>query len=593
MNSETKNCQNCKKSFVIDADDGAFYDRINVPLPTFCWLCRAQRRMAWRNESSLFKRKSDFSGKDIFSAFAPKTPVKVYEKDVWLSDKWEALDYGIDFDFTKTFFDQFRDLLHTVPLKNLNIVNGVNSDYGNNITDPKNSYLVFNGKGAENCMYSNGLTFLKDCMDVSHLGKSEQCYQCFWLTSCSNSIFSTQCESSYNLSFCRDCVACHDCFGCVGLRNKEFHIFNEPYSKEDYKNRISEFDTSSYEELQKVIKKAEDFWSRFPRKFIEGYQNTSVSGNYISHSKNVKNSFLVREGENLRYCQYVQELPGSKDCYDYTAWGDSNQLVYECTACGIGTNSIKFCYNVQENVRDIEYSYMCSGSSDLFGCIGLKKKQYCILNKQYDKAAYQEMVNKIKKHMSDMPYLDKKGRVYKYGEFFPIEFSPFAYNETLAQEFFPKTREEADADGFVWRDSVDRNYSPTVKAENLPDRIVEVTDSITSDIIECLHRGICNDQCTKAFRITPDELQFYRKMKLPLPRLCPKCRHYQRLKQRTNLEVVHKKCQCSGERSESGVYKNNTAHFHGENRCPNEFETNYQSSMDLLYCEQCYQAEVV
>ncbi len=153
MNSETKNCQNCKKSFVIDADDGAFYDRINVPLPTFCWLCRAQRRMAWRNESSLFKRKSDFSGKDIFSAFAPETPVKVYEKDVWLSDKWEALDYGIDFDFTKTFFDQFRDLLHTVPLKNLNIVNGVNSDYGNNITDPKNSYLVFNGKGAENCMY--------------------------------------------------------------------------------------------------------------------------------------------------------------------------------------------------------------------------------------------------------------------------------------------------------------------------------------------------------------------------------------------------------------------------------------------------------
>ena len=42
---------------------------------------------------SLFKRKSDYSGKEIFSAFSPESKVKVYEKDIWLSDIWEPLTF--------------------------------------------------------------------------------------------------------------------------------------------------------------------------------------------------------------------------------------------------------------------------------------------------------------------------------------------------------------------------------------------------------------------------------------------------------------------------------------------------------------------
>ena len=81
MQSENRVCQNCKCEFLIDQADFNFYEMVKVPAPTFCSLCRAQRRMAWRNESSLFKRKSDYSGKEIFSAFSPDSPVKVYEKD--------------------------------------------------------------------------------------------------------------------------------------------------------------------------------------------------------------------------------------------------------------------------------------------------------------------------------------------------------------------------------------------------------------------------------------------------------------------------------------------------------------------------------
>jgi hypothetical protein len=80
----------------------------------------------------------------------------------------------------------------------------------------------------------------------------------------------------------------------------------------------------------------------------------------------------------------------------------------------------------------------------MFGCAKLRHKKYCILNKQYSKEEYYEMVEKVKKHMNEMPYVDKKGRVYKYGEFFPAELSPFGYNETLAHDFFPLEKEEAE-----------------------------------------------------------------------------------------------------------------------------------------------------
>jgi len=83
-------------------------------------------------------------------------------------------------------------------------------------------------------------------------------------------------------------------------------------------------------------------------------------------------------------------------------------------------------------------------------------------------------------------------------------------------------------------------------------------------------------------------------MNLPLPRLCPNCRHYQRLKQRNPLKLWHRRCQCAGKKSENGVYKNTTGHFHGEGRCPNEFETSYSPDRkEVVYCEHCYQAEVV
>ncbi len=193
-----------------------------------------------------------------------------------------------------------------------------------------------------------------------------------------------------------------------------------------------------------------------------------------------------------------------------------------------------------------------------------------------------------------MPYVDSKERVYKYGEFFPPEISPFAYNETIAQEYFTLSEAEAKSKGFRWRTPEPRIYKVTIKTGELSDNIKDVSDSILNDIIKCQHANKeCGEQCTEAFRIISQELQFYRQMNIPLPRLCPNCRHYQRSSKKNPIKLWHGKCQCGGAKSENGVYTNEVKHPHGETHCMNEFETSYSPDRpEIVYCESCYNSEV-
>jgi hypothetical protein len=215
------------------------------------------------------------------------------------------------------------------------------------------------------------------------------------------------------------------------------------------------------------------------------------------------------------------------------------------------------------------------------------------LNKQYSKDEYERLVPRIVRHMSDMPYRDSLGRTYAYGEFFPPELSPFAYNHTQAQKFFPLSRDEAVASGFRWSDADTRQYHATIAANDLPDTIVSVGDDIIDEVIGCTHQGTCGHDCATAFKVVPEELGFYRRMNIPLPRLCFNCRHGLRSARRNPLKLWHRTCTCAGTTSTNGVYKNTAAHSHGAGKCSNGFETPYAPDRpEIVYCEQCYNAEV-
>ncbi len=585
MEAENKVCQNCKKNFTIESEDFNFYEKIKVPAPTFCPLCRAERRAVFRNERKLFKVKDVFTGETIFSLFPDEAGNHSTTEGYWFGDKFDAMKYGRFYDFSRSFFEQFFELKKEVPVFSLRVEFMVNSPYSANATALKNCYLLFNSNTSEDCMYGNATDFSKDCIDNSHVSQSERCYECFWLQNCYQCRFTIMSAESRNLWFCRDCVGCNDCFGCVNLRQSSYRIFNKQYSKEDYKKEIEKMNLETISGLEKAREKARIFWNTQPVKYHQGLKNLNSTGSYVTNCKNVKDSFLMREGENMRYCQYLQ-VPKNKDCYDAFAWGANMELHYETCLSGGNTFNLKFCDNCWPNCKNLEYCAHMFSSSDCFGCVGLKKKQYCIFNKQYGKEEYLKMVEKIKEHMNEMSYVDKKGSVYKYGEFFPIEHSQFGYNNSTAIQYFPINKEKAKEEGYPWIEVSRGEYKITKKIDDLQDSIDEIGNDILQEIMEC-------GNCKNPYRILENELLFYKKENLPLPTMCHDCRFKRRIKDRLKFELYERSCMCAGTTDEKGIYKNTVKHVHDSEPCGEKFKTGYSLDRpEIVYCEKCYQQEV-
>ena len=585
MNSETKTCQNCKNDFIIEPDDFSFYEKIKVPPPTFCPLCRAERRFVFRNEKKLFRVKDFFSGEDIFSLYPENNYNKSVTREEWHSDNWDATKHAQEYNFSESFFNQIFDLERKIPINNLNSQRMINSLYSANSSASKNCYLCFNANFLENCMYGNAINYSKDCIDNSHIKNSERCYECFWLDKCYQCYFSIMSVESHHLWFCRDCLGCNDCFGCVNLRKSSYCIFNKQYSKEEYEKEIEKMKLNSISGVLEAREKSRVFWQTQLNKYHQGLKNLNSSGSYVSNCKNVNDSYLTKESENMRYCQYMEES-GNKDNYDTSVWGENTELNYETIECGDSSYNNKFSRNCWPSCKSIEYSINLFSCSDCFACVGLKKKQYCILNKQYTKEEYFELREKIIKHMNDMPYADKKGNIYKYGEFFPIEFSPFGYNNTIAIQHFELNENKAKEYGYPWLEIPRGEYKITKKTSELSDSIDEVSDEILKDIIEC-------SNCKNPYRILENEFLFYKKENLPLPNMCEECRFQRRIKDRLKIELYNRKCMCAGSTDEAGNYKNTILHQHGNLPCEEKFKTGYDLKFDgIVYCESCYQKEI-
>ncbi len=589
---QVRACANCGAQFTLEPADFAFYERVKVPPPGWCFDCRIVRRMSFRNERTLYKRKCGAPGhsEELISIFSEDNPQRVFDHSTWWSDSWDPLEYGMGMDFARPFLRQVKDLWTQVPDVALLNINPVNSDYCSITEGNKNCYLVFGGDFNENTAYSTYIFNSKECLDNYWVSKSEHAYETVDCISCSRLSWSRYCESCYNSAFLFNCRNCHDCFGCTNLVNGAYQIFNVQYSKEEYEAELAKLNAGSSMALEGIKKRFEEHAMRYPRRYAHIIHSVNSTGDNLENAKNCRHCFdIFGGGEDCTRTWLAYS--NIKDLYDCDRVGLNTELAVDSSTIYPGSRVFYSRFTLDSH--DIYYSYNSHGSSYLFGCVGLRNKQYCILNKQYSKEEYETLVPKIIEHMNAMPYMDKQGKSYPYGEFFPSELSPFAYNETIAQEIATLTPDEARVKGYVWKDPAGKNYAVTMLQEEIPDTITETDDSILQATIECAHKGSCAEQCTKAFRLISSELQFYRSMNIPVPRLCPSCRHYQRLVQRNPLRLWSRQCQCAGSGSERGGYKNNSAHFHDAGPCPSAFQTTYASERpEIIYCETCYQSEV-
>jgi len=577
--TETRTCKNCQQNFTIEPEDFAFYEKMKVPAPTWCPACRMARRMMVRNERVLYSRNCQGEGHNekLISTYSPEKPVVVYDQKLWWSDSWEPTSYGKEYDFGRPFFEQFKELWQTVPLVALSNSNAINSDYCNVADQSKDSYLVSGSFKIEKVMYSNRVYNTKDSLDMYVSFRNELCYECVHCSDCYRVRYSYGSESCRDSYFLYDCRNCSDCFGCTNLRNKQYCIYNEQYTKDEYFAKIKSLNLDSRASIEGQLAIFEEIRLGAIHKYAHISKSVNSTGDNIDNAKNCVECFDMTEGtEDCKYMHWGGI--NTKDAYDGgPGIGDRAELMYEAVDTGIQGSNIAFTYVVYGS-HNIRYALFCHGSHDLFGCIGLRSKEYCILNKQYSPEEYKDIVPKIIEQMNALPYTDSKGRVYGYGEFFPPEIMPFNYNETIAQDYIPLTKDKALEYGYGWQEREERHHSISLRVSEIPDSITDIGDAVLDEIIECEHLSKCTDGCTTAFKIIPAELEFYRNLRLPIPKLCFACRHMARVRQKPPLKLWHRKCMKSSPAGE----------------CANEFETSYAPDRpEIVYCESCYQQEVV
>ncbi|MDH5596542.1 MAG: hypothetical protein OEY44_00435 [Candidatus Peregrinibacteria bacterium] len=543
-----KNCTQCQLSFEVTDKDRQFYSRMDVPEPTLCPNCRQRRRLMYCNQINLYKRKCDGTGNDIISAYHPDSDRKVYSQTYWYGDEWDDLEYGREFDFNRPFFEQWYELYKKVPRPALygGFSFNENSDYVNYAGYLKNCYMIFDSDFDWDCYYSLGLNNSKNSVDMLRSKECEFCYECIDCYRSYGLFYSQDCDNCSNSAFLKNCIGVRNSFMCSNLKNKEYYIFNKPYDKETYEKLMKTL--SSHTELAKYFKEWEEFKLKYPQKSTHGFHNEGVLGDYMVQSKD---SDYCYDSMELWDCKYFARSFGSaKNCMDCDECGDKAELLYEAAICGFNVQNFRFdAFCIQES-SDLDYCQYCDWTSNCFGCIGLKRKKYCILNKQYTKEEYEELVPKIIEHMKNTG---------EWGEFFPEKYSDFAYNESVAQEYFPLTKNGAQERGYRWREPDKVEYQPA--SIQAPDDSREVDMSICDELLAC-------EKCNRNYRLVEQELKFYREQGIAVPRKCFYCRHKARFELRNPRKLYDRNC----------------------DKCSVDIKTTYSPDRpEKVYCEPCYQ----
>jgi hypothetical protein len=324
-------------------------------------------------------------------------------------------------------------------------------------------------------------------------------------------------------------------------------VENKPVAKEEYEKLLGEL-RGSYLKREKMKEKLRVLEERSIKKYANIVASENCTGDYIENCKNGLDCYDITDSQDCRYVHVGINVKDNVDCSNMY-W--KIELCYQVLGT-IEAYGCAYCLFVFHSQRLLycEYCFQCS---DCFGCNGLRHKQYCIFNKQCTKEEYEALVPKIIEHMK---------QAGEWGLYFPVQYAPFGYNETLANEYFPLSKEEAVRRGFLWRDIQDEipQVEKVFDAELLHDSIDDIPDDVLNWALRCL-------VSKRPYRIQKTELALYRQMRLPIPRKHPDVRYDERLKLRNPRKLWKRSCA----------------------KCGKEIQTTYSPDRpEIVYCESCY-----
>ena len=512
-------CPVSGRSFVITPEEQQYYQDRSLPLPTLHPFERARRRMSFApNLTTVYTRSCAATGASLLSYYAPSSPVTVYDRAYWFSDAFDPMQYGRDIDFSRPFFEQFAELFAAMPRPHAMPTESENSDYVLLGFRNKNCYLM-SGVENEDSFYSGSIRQCKEVADCYNMYSCELCFESLNCEQCYKVRYSFNAKSCRESDFLYDCTDCTNCFMCVGLKHKEYHIKNVAYTKEEYAQKIALYHLYTH---SAVTRAKEEFAAFLKTCDVRSNNNVHCEDTLGDYMKNAQHCFLCYQGSEAVESRYCMPLSNRvKYCYDTSAAGAEYCVE---VASGKAPVSCAYSYELRGGGSNMYYcADIYSECHNMFGCVGIKSpRQYCILNKQYTKEEYEQLLTRLIAHMK---------QTGEYGEFFPMWLSLLPYEDSVAQEYqpLPQTYVPSGVQYGLLQGHVG-TYTVHVKSSQVPtaSTTASLPNAIEDDarvyteqeekrqwLLQTIHT--CSTT-GRPYKITAPELSLYIKMGVPIPK---------------------------------------------------------------------------
>ncbi len=507
---------------------------------------RLRSILAYRNDRRLYRRKCDWSGESIISCYHADTLFPVIKSELWWGDGWEGVEYALSAQPEVSFFEQFAALQRRVPREATTVVNAENSSYNSHTRDSKNCYLSHLAFRCEDILYSYWSVNCKDNMDCLYAADSTLCCECAYVLNCYNCIQLEEGAGCHDCYFSYQLRGCDHCLFCSNLVSKSYHIENKPCAPAEFEARRAALLDRSAASYASAVTRFVSMRDQSPKRALHALNCEDVSGEHIQNCKSCLHAFDARES---RDCFNVTNGGGCDIYHGYSVGFPSCEVAY-CSVTIRNSKEIFFCANCWDS-HALWYCDNCVNCSDCFGCVGLKRKQYCVFNVQYTSEDYHRLFGAWREAMLT------RG---EWGHFFPLQLSPFCYNESVAQDLFSLSREQIATRGCRYREASelleigegDRTLQPGVRLS---------IDSLSGgEILSC-------ERCSQRYRVVKKEVELLRQWGVPPQARCPDCRMLSRLERRPPYQLFSRTC----------------AH------CHQEIESAYEVGVaPTLLCEECF-----
>ncbi len=493
-----KKCVTCGAQFEIVSEDILFYEKLRISAPNDCPVCVWENLMAHWNFGIFRKTVSALSGKSIITVLPETVAYPIYSFDEWVSDGWDPLRYGREYDATRPFFEQLKELQSNVPHPHQSGMHNTDCEWSDDMWSCKNCYLCRSAEKCEDLSYGYRNVRCKNSLDLTFCFDTEASYGCTYCFKCFKVFHSFDARDCMESTFLYDCRNCQHCFLCWNLRNKQYCILNEQLTKEEYARRMASYVTHSFAAMEELGRRYEELVAkRAIHRANYNVKTVNSTGNFLDGCKNCSDCYYLQGSEDSRHI--------------FRGWNNRDSI--HCAGSIVERSAMSvmdgFGYDLlgtshTGNCRYSAYLEYCEECEYCFGCVGLRKKQYCILNKQYGKEEYGAAVVRI---------IEKMKEEGSWGMPLPYDMAPGGYNLSTAQFYFPETKERILARGGLW-DDLKEIAKEGIPAAELPDLIDNAPDTISKQAVICPYTN-------RRYNIASHELQFLREMRLPLPRAFP------------------------------------------------------------------------